>query len=270
MQIKHLFKISLFLGLILSLSSCLDVKKLTYFQKNPGALDTIASASAYISKIQPGDIVSVYVTSLSTSASSYFNPYSPGAAATDASASSGAGSNTSPALSQGSSPGFLVDQNGMIEIPLVGQLKIAGLTTSEARDMIKEKLLLYLKYPTVNVRVLNYKISMIGEVARPSIYVVPNENVNLIEAISMAGDLTVYGDRSDVMVIREVNGKKEFGHVDLMDRSVYTSPYYYLHPNDVVYVKPLKIKGAQTDIALRVLPLVISSLSLLIVILSKL
>ncbi|MBS1504299.1 MAG: polysaccharide biosynthesis/export family protein, partial [Bacteroidetes bacterium] len=188
----------IFLTCALSLlfTSCVNQKQIAYFQKGPGQPDTIAIAKAYVPKIQPGDILSIPVGSLNPMASSFFNPFStmpvpsestnvPTNSASGVS-SSGAGGST---LVQAAAPGFLVDASGNIEFPLLGPVKVAGLTTIEARDLIKGKLKLYLKEPTVNVRFLNYKISVLGEVLHPSVYVIPNESITLPEALSLAGDM---------------------------------------------------------------------------------
>ncbi len=242
------------LAIVFALSSCADQKKIIYFQKGINQSDTIDASKAYVPTVQPGDILSIYVSSLIPAASSFFNPYaaSPAAATTaDGSPSPGV-----VPLTQPSATGFLVDENGAIQPPLLGSIKVAGLTTVQVRDTIKEKLKIYLKEPTVNVRFLNYKISVMGEVARPSVYVIPNEKVSLIEALSMAGDLTIYGKRDNVLIIRDVNGKKEFGHVNLKTRELFSSPYYYLHSGDVVYVEQEKGKSAQSDQTYRILPIV--------------
>ena len=231
----------------------------------------MAVAKAYIPKIQPGDILAINVGSLNPVASSFFNPYSNTPISSDNSSVasgglSGAGVSAAPITAQSSAPGFLVDSAGAIELPLVGTVKIAGLNTSDARDTIKNRLKTYLKEPTVNVRFLNYKISVMGEVARPSVYVIPNERITIPEALSMAGDMTIFGKRENVLVIRDENGKKEFGHINLTSREVYTSPYYYLHANDIVYVEPGKGRIAQTDKIYQILPVILSALSLISII----
>ncbi len=263
-------------AILFTLTSCVDQKQIAYFQKGINQSDTIAVANAYIPRIQPGDILDINTGSLNPLASSFFNPYSTMPVATDnitmtpqggnsQSGGSGAGSGA-PSLTQSSAPGFLVDPDGTIEYPLLGTIKVAGLTTTETRDLIKNKLKLYLKEPTVYVRFLNYKISVLGEVVRPSVYVIPNESVTLPEALSMAGDMTIFGNRQNVLVIRDDNGKKEFGRVNLNTREVYSSPYYYLHANDVVYVEPGKGRIAQTDKIYTILPIVLSALSFLAII----
>jgi polysaccharide export outer membrane protein len=267
---KNLYlNIFLFLSFI-TITSCVNQKQIAYFQKEPNQSDTIAVAKAYVPKIQSGDILDIPIGSLNPLASSFFNPYAVKTSTPDNAtqgAGSGAAAAASPAVVQSSAPGYLVDSAGTIEIPILGRVEAAGLTTSELRDNIKKLLAnKYLKEPTVNVRFLNYKISVMGEVARPSVYVIPNERITLPEALSMAGDLTIYGKRENVLIIRDENGKKEFGRVDLTSRNLYSSPFYYLHANDVVYVEPGKGKVAQTDKVYQILPVALSALSLISII----
>lgn len=248
---------------VIFFASCASQKPFVYFQKGQNGLDTINTAKAYVPTINSGDILSIYVSSLSPEASSFFNPYAGSVSSKDES-SGDVKSGASGA--QGSSQGYLVDINGDIQLPLIGATHVKGLTTVQAMDEIKDKLKFYLKEPSVNVRFLNYKISITGEVAKPAVYVIPNERITLPEALAMAGDLTVTGSRSDILVVRDENGKKVFGHVDLNTREVYTSPYYYLHNNDLVYVKPNKIIAQQTDRTFQYVTTGISVLSLLIII----
>lgn len=256
-------KICLFIAIIITLSSCVDQKKFIYFQKDPNQPDTISVSKTYVPKIQSGDILSVNVGSLSAAASSFFNPFSTTPTATDNSSAAMTTGIPVSSLPQSASTGSLVDENGRIEMPILGPVKVAGLTTAEAKDTIKNKLRFYLKEPTVNVRFLNYKISVMGEVVRPSVYIIPNEKVTLPEAISMAGDLTVYARYDNVLVIRDNNGKKEFGRVNLNSREVFTSPYYYLHSGDLVYVEQGKVKALQNDPTIRYLPVVLSTIAAL-------
>ncbi len=280
MKKKLYLNIVIIQAIIITLSSCVDQKQIAYFQKGVNQPDTLAVAQAYIPKIQPGDILAINVGSLNPIASSFFNPYSTMPVTTDNITMmpglnaqipnqqwlAADGGSTPSSLTQSSAPGYLVDASGTIDVPLLGTLKVSGLTTSEAKAMIKDKLKLYLKEPTVSVRFLNYKISVLGEVAHPSVYVIPNESVTLPEALSMAGDMTIFGNRQNVLVIRDDNGKKEFGRVNLNTREVYSSPYYYLHANDVVYVEPNKGRIAQTDKTYQILPIVLSALSFIAII----
>src|SRR5579872_1688850 len=158
----------LFFITLFSLSSCVQQKQIAYFQKTINQSDTIAVAQVYIPKIQPGDILDIKVGSLNPVASSFFNPFStiPVTPDNNSYTQSPASANVAPVLSQTTASGYLVDNQGNIEYPILGVIKIAGLTTSQARDTLQSHLKLYLKGPTVNVRFLNYKISVMGEVAR--------------------------------------------------------------------------------------------------------
>ena len=258
------------LVLITSLYSCVQQKQITHFQKALNQSDTIDLARVYIPKIQPGDILGVYIGSLNPEASSFFNPYSNTPVNTDITSSNngfnGGSVTTSPMLTQNSAPGFLVDSAGRIELPLVGNIRLSGLSTTAARDTIKSRLKRFLKEPTVNVRFLNYKISVMGEVQRPSVYVIPNETITITEALSLAGDLTIFGKRDNVLVIRNVNGKQQFGTVNMNSRDLFKSPFYFLHSNDIVYVEPGSGKIAQADKVYQILPTVLSALSLLSII----
>ena len=145
---------------------------------------------------------------------------------------------------------YLVSNEGTIDFPVLGQLKVGGLTKSEAEDMIREKLKPYLKeVPIVTVRMANYKISVLGEVARPGTFTVSNEKVNVLEALAMAGDLTIWGLRNNVKLVREdAAGKRDIVELDLTNADIITSPYYYLQQNDILYVSPNKTKAKNSDV----------------------
>lgn len=146
--------------------------------------------------------------------------------------------------------GYLVDTNGDIDFPILGKLHVAGLSRLELRDLIKKKLISgdYIKDPVVTVQFLNYKVSVMGEVARPGSFTITGDRITLLEALSMAGDLTIYGRRDRVAVIREENGKRTILFHDLRSSDIFTSPCYYLQQNDIVYVEPNKAKAGQRDI----------------------
>lgn len=146
--------------------------------------------------------------------------------------------------------GYLVDTNGDIDFPILGKIHVAGLSRLELRDLIKEKLISgdYIKDPVVTVQFLNYKVSVMGEVARPGSFTITGDRITLLEALSMAGDLTIYGRRDRVAVIREKNGQRTILFHDLRSSDIFTSPCYYLQQNDIVYVEPNKAKAGQRDI----------------------
>ncbi len=266
-MIKNSFlKFFLAIVSVILISSCSNEKKLVYFQKTKGFTDTLDLAKVYIPKIQPGDILSIYVNSLNPEASSFFNPYSVSTGSGSSSSTPGSGA---AVLSQSAAPGYLVNSSGVIQLPLIGNLKISGLSTTQASDTIKVLVSKYLKEPTVNVRFLNYRISVLGEVAKPSIYTIPNEMITLPEALSLAGDLTVFARRDSITIVRDMNGKKVFGNVDLRGRDVFNSPYYYLHANDVIYVKTGKAKAQSIDRTYQVVPIVVSLLTLILYIVRR-
>ena len=250
----------LFISFLWFLCSCVNEKNLVYFKKSGSSSNSVQSAEAYIPKIQTGDILSIDINSLSPEASSFFNPYSqiPGSSA------------TSPTgLTQSAAPGYLVNTSGNIELHLVGDIKLSGYTIIQAADTIKERLKKFLKEPTVTVRFLNYKISILGEVVKPNVYVIPNEKVAITEALSLAGDLTIYGRRDSIEIIRDVNGVKEFGYVNLGSRDIFSSPYYYLHANDLIYVQPVKAKAVQLDRTFPLIALAVSVGTLILLIVRK-
>ena len=137
---------------------------------------------------------------------------------------------------------YLVDLNGFIEFPVLGNIKLGGLTRSQATQLLKTKLTDYIKDPIVNIRLANFTVTVLGEVNNPGTFTVEDERISLIEAIGLAGDLTIYGKRENVFLIREDNGVKRFTKFDLTSIKVVNSPNYYLTQNDVIYIEPNKAK----------------------------
>ncbi len=247
------------------LTGCVSTKRLSYFQQEPGKVDTLALAARYVPSIQPGDVLSVQVSSLNPEASAFFNPYTSFAVA-DRGPVTNTIASTTPLPSVN---GYLVDDAGMIDLPMIGKVNVKGKTVAQTKDLLRESLKEYLKEPTVNVRNQNFRISVMGEVMRPSLYTIPNEQITLLEALSLSGDVTIYGRRDNVLVIREENGKRTFSRIDLTRRDLFTSPYYYLHPNDVVYVEPGRVRAATADRANQLLPIALSALSFVAIIFSR-
>lgn len=237
-----------FLGTI---SSCISPKTIVYFQGDSLRYSAQEITQKYIPVIQPNDILSIVVGSLNAEANEVFNtPNSFQTASTNYS-TTGGGARVQPL-------GYLVDSDGSIEMPLVGRVKIGGLRTIDAADTIRTRLTNYLKEPSVIVRNLNFKVSVLGEVARPSVYVIPDEKITLPEVLSLAGDLTIFGKRENVMIIREENGKREYARIDLTTREVLNSPYYYIHKNDIIYVEPIKTRINATDRNVQLVPIITS------------
>ncbi len=241
-------------------TSCVNTKRITYFQAEALAKDLEKQdiKDKYTIKLQPGDIINLKVSSLSPEANAMFNLYPESQVVSS--------NQTMQTTAPAAAIGFLVDEDGSITLPLAGKIKIGGLTTKEAAALVTKSLEKYLEQPTVNLRIINYKVSILGEVERPSVYTISNERITLPEALSLAGDMTIYGKRKNILVIREVDGKREFARVDITKRDVFNSPYYYLRPNDIVYVEPVKGRLTATSRTVQLTPLVLSALTFLTVV----
>ncbi|WP_448781004.1 polysaccharide biosynthesis/export family protein [Bacteroides congonensis] len=223
-------------------ASCQSYKKVPYLQDVKVVEQTAQQENLYDAKIMPKDLLTIVVSCTSPELAVPFN-------LTVASpASVAAGNNqltTQPVLQP-----YLVDNDGKINFPVLGELKVGGLTKKEAEQLIIEELKPYIKEtPIVTVRMVNYKISVLGEVARPGTFTINNEKVNLLEALAMAGDMTVWGVRDNVKLIREgADGRQEIVTLDLNSAETILSPYYWLQQNDIVYVTPNKAKARNSDI----------------------
>lgn len=238
------------LAIIGGTSSCVSPKSIVYFQGDSIRYSSQEITRQYVPRIQPSDILSIIVGSLNAEANEVFN--TPNTFTTASTNYSNVGGPRVQPL------GYLVDSDGNIEIPLIGKLRVGGLKTTEAADTIRTRLQTFLKEPSVIVRNLNFKVSVMGEVKLPGVYVIPDEKITLPEVMSLAGDLTIYGNRSNVMIIREENGKREYARIDLTSREIFNSPYYYLHKNDVIYIEPVKARMLDTDSRVRTVPLIVS------------
>lgn len=250
-------------------TSCVSPKSIVYFQGDSTRYYTQEIKQQYVPVLQPHDLLSVVVGSLSAEANEVFNMPNMFTTTSTNYSTTGGGARIQPL-------GYLVDTDGTIELPLIGKVKIGGLRTTDAADTIRIRLGAYLKEPSVVVRNLNFKVSVLGEVKNPAIFVIPDEKITLPQILSMAGDLTIYGNRNNVMIIREENGKREYARIDMTSREIFDSPYYYLRKNDVIYVEPVKSKMLDTDSRVRTVPLIISivggisTLGILIINLSRL
>lgn len=246
------------------LQSCVVTEKSVYFRDIPDTtvFSEVNSVGFKEPIIQPDDILSVSIATIDPSSAASVNQVS---------AMPAIGASSASSVGSQSISGFLVDKNGEITMPMLGSMKLAGLTTFQARELVKKRSENFFKEPNVQVRFANYKITVIGEVARPAIYTVANEKVTLLDAIGMAGDLTIYGKRENVLLVRENNGKKEFVRFNLNSSDVFKSSYFYLRQNDVIYVEPGKGKIAANNVArTQTLAIIGSLLSVVIVALSRL
>ena len=243
----------------LLLSSCASTKDIAYFQNKvvnePEAIDKHAGIV-----IQPKDMLSIVVSSRNPELVAMFNlPV----------ISYQAGSEIVSGAGQQRLMGYVVDNNGYIDFPVLGPIKVAGLTRWELSKLIKERLLKegLLTDAVVTVEFMNFKVSVIGEVNSPGTYTLNNDKVTILQAISLARDLTIFGQRENVCVIREREGERVIYEINLCDVSMFNSPAYYLQQNDVVYVQPSEIKARQSttdDKALRMTSIFVSGGSLLV------
>jgi polysaccharide export outer membrane protein len=217
-------------------TSCGVRKDVIYFQdidKLPEAV-YVNDETNYELKIMSNDNLFITVSALNPEAAEIFNLNT---------GQSGNSMNNNYQLR-----GFLVDEEGNINFPVIGQVHIAGLTKPEAIELIKSKISKYIEEPVVNIRFLNYKIFVLGEVSSPGSYTIDDEKVSIPEAIAMARDLTILGDRRNIVICRVENGEKKFFRVDLTSPEIFFSENYYLQQNDIVYVYPngTKIRSART------------------------
>jgi polysaccharide biosynthesis/export protein len=239
-------------------AACVDTRKATYFND---VGNTILPSNAPVpeSIIQNNDLLSISVSSLSQEASAIFNtPNTSGGAMT---------TGTNPTAASG----YLVSADGNIQFPILGNIKAAGLTKEQLKESFIQKLLekQLLKDPIVNIRFLNFRVTVLGEVRNPTVVTVPNEKISLLEAIGLAGDLTIYAKRDNVLVIREENGNKIIKRLNLNSNELLSSPYYYLKSNDVVYVEPNKARVATSGSGQQWLPIIVSGLTIAIIVIDR-
>ena len=235
---KKIF-VSISLLFVMLLASCTSYKQVPYFQNSSEWAEVEQAVAVHEPRIQPNDLLSIIVSNPDNPASSMaYNLVGP-------SEQSGESLQSQPSLHS-----YLVSSNGDVTIPNVGKLSIGGMTLAEAELYILEKVRgAFSSTPVVIVRFVDFKISVLGEVAAPGSFTIKNGKVTVLEALALAHDLTIYGQRDNVKVIREdAAGKKQIAELNLNDASVLNSPFYYLQQNDVVYVTPNKSKAKNSDI----------------------
>lgn len=247
---KYLFVVSV----LVILTSCKTREKLVYFQH--GSADSAASASMnYTPVLRTDDFLSIIVTGEDPDAVLPFNLPTAGMPQSV---------NNGYTMGNPAPYGYLIDANGMVNMPFLGEIKLAGLNRMEATALIQQKLTEYLKNPVVQIQILNYKVTVLGDVKSPGTYKIPNERITLLEAIGLAGDLKMSGQRKNVLVIRDENGKKTEYRVDLTSKDLFSSPVYYLTQNDVVYVEPNATSRSESTLWRTTGPIFISLTSLVV------
>lgn len=245
----------------LVLASCGSTRNLQYMQ---GGFDTskLSSYNIPVPVIQKGDLLSIIVFSDNPAATMIYNQ----SMIASGGAANGGGS---------AGPGYLVDEEGNIQFQGIGKLHVEGFTKNRLSDSLASRLVKdsLLTNPYCNIRFVNYKITLIGDIAKPGVYSIPSERVSILEAIGMAGDLNITARRDNIRIIREQNGKREFGVIDLRQPDIFKSPFYQLQQNDVIYVDLTKNKAAANDaVVIRNIGLatsIISTIAIIVTVLKR-
>lgn len=241
---------------VLLFASCASRKEIVYLQPSQVQLDNMYTK--YAPKIQQEDLLTITVSAADVKATMPFNQQNVYQAT--------AGSATDMAFK----PTYLVDANGEIDFPVLGKVKVGGLSRLEATDLIRTKLKQYINDPGVNLTFANFKVTVLGEVNKPGTYTLPQERVTVLEALGLAGDMTLKGQRNNVLLVREQNGEKKMERLNLLTDSVLNSPYYYLAQNDVIYVEPNNSQvrnsrfGQDTNVWISITSLIITITALIV------
>jgi polysaccharide biosynthesis/export protein len=236
--LKSNFQIQLllFLGVLIFLSSCVSHKQMLILQGNTKvAKDSLIVSTVGVHLIQPGDLLDFNISSVSSSQMELFNKEY----------------GSQPTM-QGNEAtiylnGHIVNEKGEIELPLIGIVKVSGLTTSEISILVKEKLDTFVKYVTVSTKLTNFKITILGEVRTPGSFTVYNSKISILQALGQAGDITDVGNKKNIKLIRTSEKETYTTVLNLSKSDIINSPYYYLQPNDILYVEPMKIKAVRTN-----------------------
>ena len=256
---KKFITLIIIVGLLFSCASKEDV---VYFQGMDGS-DNSIGLDNYSPTYHVDDELVIIVNALDAEAARPFNK-----------ASVSVSTNILEARGRERIQTYRVDSDGNIDFPVLGEISIAGMNREQATKMLQEKLSDYIKNPIVDIETVNYRVTVLGEVARPGTYTAVNERITLVEAISLAGDLTIYGERENVLVIQDYDGKKTYTRVNLKSNELFQSPVYYLSQNDVVYVEPNKTRaknsgiGASTGVIFSTLGLLLSTTALILTIIN--
>lgn len=254
--LKNCSMLGLFIIVLTIFNSCGSRKNMVYLQQDSTVVNNIYQQ--YVPKIQVNDILTIVVTAADPKVTAPFNPVS-----------SMANGNMTQQVDMALRPTYTVDNEGNITLPMLGKVQIVGLTRVQAIEKLRTELSQYIKDPGVNINFNNFRVSVLGEVARPGSFILPTERVTILEALGMAGDLTIRGVRENVLLIREADGQKTMHRLDLTQQSTLNSPYYYLVQNDVIYVEPNKAQinnsklGANTNIIISIASLLITVISVL-------
>ena len=222
----------------LFITSCSPERNLVYFSDMPPSENYDAPIKNYVQPtIQPDDIISITVSSLNPESNVLFNNV----------ILPPAGDSGGAIAANKSAEGYQVDKSGFINFPVIGKVMLAGLTKEQSIEKMTSEIKVHVKNPIVNVRFMNFKVTVIGEVNKPATFVVATEKINVLEALGLAGDMTEFGRRENVLIIREQQGVRRTARINLNNKDVLNSPFFYLQQNDIIYVEPDNhTKTAQT------------------------
>ncbi|WP_190808472.1 polysaccharide biosynthesis/export family protein [Flagellimonas sp. S3867] len=241
------------LTLICFFTSCAPRQDVVYFQ-DASQFETLVEEGAFNTKFKVDDLVSIHISTLDPEASAPFNLFR--------------GAEEGGIRAQ--QVNYLVDKNGEIDFPVIGKVKIVGLSPSETRALLRDKLTDYLKNPIINIRIRNFTVTILGAVNRPGTYPVNGEQITIMEALGLAGDINIKGRRDNVMVIRDFDGTKVYNRINLNEKNALKSPVYYLTQNDVVYVEPNKSGKTESSldqrasIAISIVSIIVTSTVILL------
>lgn len=231
-------------------ASCVPFKKVIYLNDLDQKQAALQIAEPEVKGFLPGDLLEINISSISRETNQYF--VKPG----------------SDSESKSSPNTYQVSTEGNVDLPLIGRVHLAGQTSAQAEDTLRERLLEYLQKPVVNVRLVNFSITVLGEVKMPGVYSVPSGSANILQALGKAGDITIYGQRDNVLLLRNHGEDKAYHRIDLNDSGFLASAHFHLQNNDVIYVPPSRGRSSADDNVYRLLPLVLSGLTFVAVIIS--
>ncbi|MEK6493896.1 polysaccharide biosynthesis/export family protein [Myroides odoratimimus] len=250
-------KLSLFFCTMLLLGSCASKESIVYYQNVEDVLLKESNDNKFETRLRSDDLLMIIVSAEDPEAAAPFNLMN--TMTTNPNNPAGSGTMTQHL--------YLVDSDGNIEFPVLGTIKIGGKSKKEAVEILTKQISQYINNPIVNMRIMNYKVTVQGEVNKPGVHTINSERLTLAEAIALSGDLTVYGKRDNILLIREIDGRRVPIRVDMTKADFMVSPYYYLNQNDIVYVEPNKTKVNSSVVGPN-LSLAISALSLLVTVIA--
>ncbi len=253
----YVIKFSALIFFLISQTSCLNTKRLTYFPELRDSTFKLVNNN-FEPIIQKGDILYIAVTSADLQSAVIFNSVNAIGVQN--------GANVFPVVT---TPGIVVDPEGKIELPKIGQIIAVGKTKKHLISELQDSLRPYLKDVVVTIRFMNYRVTVLGEVNRPQVVTTTNERITIFEALASCNDMTAFGKRENVLLIRDNKGIQETHRINLGDNSLFKTPYYYLQSNDVIYVEPNKAKAFTSTYSFVLLPTIISSLGFLVIILDR-